>query len=313
MIPKSALSIIDVVVDQQEVTIAELAAKTGYSSKQIYRTVDVLSERDELAEHRGTKQRRYFRPGSGPIVTAYQRLALTAGHVDWDEILTPSLLRVCWYLDEPRKLSTIAERLGRTRRAVYSAVEPMKGRALLLSSDAEYELAENIQPLHELADAYARQSHRLRIEQTAGGGVIEWYEPTRAVVRPRNQEETKALSEADEWSPTGLGALEKYGHKFFLSGEPLYWYGPAGEPSAEQVVCHVIQSDPEPRRVSYAMLLIVDKDLNKERISELAEWYDIEDVVTEITLALAEEDDWQKFNKLPGRREFDQLKTQYGV
>jgi len=37
-----------------------------------------------------------------PVVEAYRALRSELGHVEWPD-LSPATLRVCWYLDEPRR------------------------------------------------------------------------------------------------------------------------------------------------------------------------------------------------------------------
>ncbi|MDJ1434228.1 helix-turn-helix domain-containing protein [Halostagnicola sp. A-GB9-2] len=313
MIPKAALAILDVIDKHQEVTVETLVSETGYSRKQVYRAVDILVELDEISERRGSKQRRIFHPGTGNMMTAFQRLSLSAGHVDWRDILKPSLLRVCWYLDEPQKIATIAGRLGKTERAVYSALQPITDRAMLSPSGPKYALAENVSQLQGFADAFAYQSHRWRLRDIDSRGIIEWYEPLRVLVRSHTPEETARFESANGWQKTGVMALEEYGHRFHLPSEPLFWHGPEDELSPEQIVCHVIQSDLEPRRVSYAMLLIVDLELDLTVITELAKWYGVKDVIRDISMALEESGEWGESRRLPSRREFDQLKAQYGV
>ncbi|GAB7020467.1 hypothetical protein JCM18750_33280 [Halostagnicola bangensis] len=61
------------------------------------------------------------------------------------------------------------------------------------------------------------------------------------------------------------------------------------------------------------MLVIVDLDLDIDVISELADWYGIADIAEEICMALGESSNWGESRRLPSRREFNQLKAQYGV
>jgi len=66
-----------------------------------------------------------------PVVEAYRALRSELGHVEWPDLLSPATLRVCWYLDEPRRVSEIAERLKITRQGVHKALSPLKHRAML--------------------------------------------------------------------------------------------------------------------------------------------------------------------------------------
>jgi len=182
----------------------------------------------------------------------------------------------------------------------------------MLSPDGPtYGLADNIEQLHAVADAFAMVSHRMRLLDVAQQAVIEWYDPVRAVVRPRTTDETEQLHDSDDWHVTGLAAFANYGHDFHLPREPLFWSGPNDVPSGEQTVCHTILTDPEPRRVSYAMLLIEDAGLDHYRLRDLSHWYGVEDTLTTMLDTLEGNIDWPSENNIPGKQEYEALKTQY--
>jgi len=105
--------------------------ETEYSQTHLYDVLDELLESGLLAEHRGGKQPAGGLPTDHPVVEAYRALRSELGHVEWPDLLSPATLRVCWYLDEPRRVSEIAERLKITRQGVHKALSPLKHRAML--------------------------------------------------------------------------------------------------------------------------------------------------------------------------------------
>lgn len=313
MLSRAALSVVHVLADQQTATIDEISTETGYSKKQIYRTVDTLVSIGELRESRGTKNRRKLQADDGRLTTAYRRLLTQASHVNWLDLISPALLRVCWYLDEPRRIERIADRLDKTYQAVRAALDPLTDRALLSPAGPEYALASNVSRLNAVADAFARQSHRTRLLDHAETATIDWYDAASVVVHPRTSAETAALQTASEWHETGIDALANYGLEFHSPGEPRFWHSPAGSPSPEHVACHTILADPEPRRVSYAMLLLEHTDSDYEYLHEIAQWYGIEEIVSSIIDATDDEAEWPTVASLPSQQEYDSLKAQYEV
>lgn len=313
MLSKAALAVVDVLARERTATVGDVAAETAYSRKQVYRAVDALVAVGELHESRGAKNRRELRASDGRLTAAYRRLLDQAGHVDWLDLLSPALLRACWYLDEPRRLADVAARLDRTYQAVRAAIDPLTDRALLSPAGPEYALASNVSRLHAVADAFARQSHRARLRDHAATATIDWYDAASVVVHPRTPAETAALRDAPDWHATGLAAFADHGLEFHAPGEPRFWHGPAGPPSPEHAACHAILADPEPRRVSYAMLLLDHADCDDEHLREIAEWYGVEDVVDAVVDALADGSAWPTAAPVPSRQEYDSLKTQYEV
>jgi hypothetical protein len=293
-------------------TIRDLINDTGYSEKQLYRAVDALTVTGDVTETRGVNNRKELQPGNGRLMTAYKRLIATVGHVNWGNLLTPTLLRVAWFLDTPTRIRTIADRLDVTPQAVYTAMDPLTGRAMLNPSGPEYALTDDLRPLHAVADAAAWHTHRVCVETLASSAVIEWYDPVHGLVRPQTPDDTTVFDGADDWHVTGLTAFTDYDLQFFTHHEPLFWYSEHGPPAPEEIACHAILSDPGPRHVSYAMLLIDTLDLDHDAMTQHAAKYDLEPVVDAMLTALTQ-DDWTPQGKLPGPREYEQLKHQYGV
>ena len=315
MVSRAGLAVIDVLSTGRRATPAALAKETEYSQSHIYEVLDNLLEAGILAEKRGPNNQRKVRVADHPVVEAYRRLQSELSHVKWADLLSPATLRVCWFLDEPRRVTDIAERLNITRQAVHKALSPLKDRAMLSPSGPEYAVSDDLAPLLSFTQTVVTFEHRSRSREIAPSATIEWCDPKRALIRVQTAEDTAALLDAPDWQVTGLGRFEEYGLQFFLAGEPAFWYAPNEELTPVDIVCHTLVLDSGSRRVSYTMLLIDKLDIDRERLTDTATWYDIEATVTTMCQAVQGEFDGSQDPPvvLPSESEYIALKEQYGV
>ena len=315
MFSKAGLAVLDALSTGREATPAELATETGYSRAHLYEVLDELLEGGILAEARGSHNQRWVRAAEHPVTEAYRTLGAEFSHVDWTEILSPATLRVCWYLDRPRHVAEIADRLGITRQGVHSALAPLKYRGILSRSDPEYTLREELSPLLTFARTIVQHEHRSRVREIAPSATIVWCDPKRALVRVQTSADTEALQAASDWEMTGLARYAEYGLQFFLAGEPPFWYAPDEELIPAEIVCHTLRLDSGTRRVSYSMLLIETLDIDRETIADIAQWYDLKSTVEALYRPLQRDfDDTDELPVIvPSESEYMALKEQYGV
>ena len=313
MIEKPGIVVLDALVSRPDSTPAELAERTAYSQAHVYRVLDRLFETGLIEESRGPRNQRRVSASDAPVVEAYRRLVGQLGHVEWPELLSASTMRVCWYLDEPRRVTTIADRLGLSRQAVNTALSPLKNRAMLSPAGPEYALADDLEPLATFAREAVAHEHRQRVRTVAPTATVEWCDPKRALVRVQRPEETETLQANDDWQLTGLAGFREFGLTFFLSGEPAFWHDPLGTLSPEELVCHTLVLGADSRRASYALLLIEEAGIEKESLVETASWYGLESMVERLFSALAGDFEPDADSRLPGESEYAALKSQYGV
>jgi len=315
MLTKAGLAVLDSLSAGGEATPDELAEETEYSQHHIYDVLDSLLADGLLTEVRGSKNRRHVRVTDHPVVESYRGLRSKLGHVDWADLLSPATLRVCWYLDEPRRVTEIADRLNITRQGVHNALSPLKHRAMLSPSGPEYALSDDLSPLLTFAREVVIHDHRSRVREIAPSANIEWCDPKRALVRVQRSDDASALESAADWQMTGLARFKEYGLQFFLAGEPAFWYAPDEDLTPSEVVCHTLVLDSGSRRISYAMLLIEKLNLDQDTLTETATWYDLEIVVGAMHRQLRGEYEGSESLSipLPSKSEFMALKEQYGV
>ena len=315
MVSRAGLAVIDALSTGRRATPAALAKETEYSQSHIYEVLDNLLDAGILAETRGPNNQRKVRVADHPLVEAYRRLQSELSHVKWADLLSPATLRVCWFLDEPRRVSGIADRLDITRQGVHNALSPLKHRAMLSPSGPEYALTDDLSPLLTFAREVVTHDHRSRAREIAPSATVEWCDPKRTLVRVQTTEDTDALLDAPKWQVTGLGRFEEYGLQFFLAGEPAFWYAPDEELTPGEVVCHTLVLNSGSRRVSYAMLLIEALKIDQETLTDIAAWYKLESTVAAMYQALqgGVKDSDEAPIALPSESEFMALKEQYGV
>jgi len=315
MLSNAELEILDMLCSEREATAKNLAVETGHSQKQVYRVIDDFLEAGLVDESRHYRNQRIVRLTDNPVVEAYRHLNSKLGHVDWPDLLSPATIRVCWYLDEPRRITAIADRLGITRQAVHKALSPLKNRAMLAPAGPDYALAADLQPLRDFAQEVVAHEHRTHVRKLAPSVTVEWCDPKRALVVVQTREDTEALEDASEWRLTGLAAFHEYDLEFFLAGEPAFWYAPDDRLSPAEIVCHTLVLDAGSRRVSYAMLLIEQEQIPEAELRETAVWCGIEPLIKRIYQFI--EGDLDTTDDVgitvPSAREYAALKDQYGV
>ena len=315
MLTKAGLAVLDALLSGRKATVTELKTATEYSKAHLYDVVDSLISDGLLVEHRGPNNQREIHITSHPVLEAYRTLHAELGHVEWTDLLSPATLRVCWFLNEPRRVADIADRLNVTRQSVHKGLDPLKNRAMLSPSGPEYALHQDLSSLLSFAQAVIRHEHRSRARAVAPSATVKWCDPSRALVRVQTREDTEALIESFDWQLTGLGRFEDYELPFFLAGEPAFWYEPEESLSPAEMVCHTLTLDSGSRCVKYAMLLIEKLSIDQDKLTEIAGWYNLKSTISAIYRWFEEDSDISGDIPivLPSESEFTALKEQYGV
>jgi len=315
MLSRGALTIVDALTTGREATPEELATDTGYTRNHIYQLLDELIAAGLLRETRRHHNQRVVRITEHPVIEQYRKLTAEFSHVDWPELLTPATMRVCWYLDEPRRITSIADRLEISRQSVHKALSPLKNRAMLSPAGPEYALNDSVQPLLEFIQAVVVHDHQNRARDLAPSTTVEWCDPDRALIRVQERHDTESLYATEEWEVTGLARFEELGLQFFLAGEPTFWYAPEETLTPAEIVSHTLVLDSGSRRVSYSLLLIESEAIDRQELTEVAAWYGLTETISEMYRYLDEEYKSPSEGKvhLPNRAEYAALKNQYGV
>lgn len=315
MLTTAGLAVLDVLSGGRVATPAELAEETAYSRMHLYEVLDGLQTAGLLTETRGAHNQRRVRIATHPVGEAYRHLISKLGHVAWGDLLSPATIRVCFYLNSPRRVTDIADRLQITRQGVHNALSPLKGRAMLSPAGPEYALSGDLQPLLEFARTVVTHDHQSRVRAVAPSATVEWCDPKRALVQVHTPEDAASLQSIDDWQVTGLARFQEYGLQFFLAGEPAFWYAPDSVLTPSEMICHALTLDRGSRRVSYSILLIEKLGLDRETLAQTARWYDLAAEISALYRPLdgAFDTPADAALPLPSEPEYMALKEQYGV
>lgn len=314
MITSGELNVLEATLDFRVTTVDDITAHTGYSRGHVYRLVDSLEEKRLIEEENESTNRRLVTPLPVATVESYRELRVRHSHVDWPSLLTPALLRSTALLNEPRRVSTIAERLDISRQAAHNTLRTLGDRAMLSGGGPKYAIREDMKELWHFACDAVVHEHRLRARSLSPSATIRWGDPLRAVVNVHTGTDADALDAHSNWSVTGLAGFREYGLTYYLPGQPTFWYGPDHPAPLEELVCHALLVDQGIRRTGACMLLIESESIQRENLMEEAEWYNLTQEIEAIYGAI-EDGEFGNFgqNFLPSSNEYDDWKTQYGV
>ena len=121
----------------------------------------------------------------------------------------------CWYLDRPRHIADIEDRLGITRKGVHSALSPLKYRAILSVSDPKSALRDDVSPLLAFARALAEHEYQARVRIPLPAPRLRGAIRSEYSLAHRPAEDTDAQQPVPNWEMAVLGRFAAYGVQFF--------------------------------------------------------------------------------------------------
>jgi predicted transcriptional regulator len=297
------LSALDSPKDRQE-----LSAELEYQETTISEAFGGLEQRDLITRERvGTRS--VAKPSDARCVEAFQSLTKSNPHVDFPDLLTPSMLNMLYYLssEDAWTATELAEQTGHGRATIYRNLRTLTNRAMATKEHSQYRLREEFEELHTFAYELRHHLHRVTIKRDVGGGTIVWESHTEFLVR------TETDVEDQNFHRTGLDAFAEYGLQFFTTSEQYYFYSTERESLApEDLVCHLLLIENDSRHRKYALLLVMQEGLADEDLQNAASYYGLEDVVTELVEFLRTEGEAASTNT-PRWEEFETLASEYGV
>lgn len=297
------LSVLDSPKDRQE-----LSAELEYQDTTVSEAFGGLEQLDLITRERvGTRS--IAKPSNARCVELFQSLTRSNPHVDFPDLLTPSLLNVLYYLssDDPWTATELAERTGHSRATIYRNLRTLTNRALATKEHSQYRLREEFEELHTFAYELRHHLHRVRIKRDVGSGTIVWECHTEFLVR------TETDIEDSNYHQTGLDAFAEYGLQFFTTSEQYYFYSKDRESlGPEDLVCHLLLIENDSRHRKYALLLVVQEELPDDDLRDSASYYGIEDLVTDLVEFLRTEGEVASDNT-PRWEEFETLASEYEV
>lgn len=345
MLTETEWRLLDAAVD--EPTMGELADRLSKSAGRISQVVADLRDRQLVVVERDGRAKRVF-PAATGVFEAYQALAGAHSHIDFAELLSPTVLRVCWFLATPTPVADITPYLAVSRERIYQVLGTLQHRGLVRKDGQQYALIENFRDIHDLADAAVRHEHRVRLQTVAPHARLRWAAPHEALAAAGDEPagggvERGGLAEAAAWTLTGLPRFGDYGLDFFQGQPaPYYWseletpsatttpategegeanadVGSEGEALAltpEALICHTLLLDAGPRRAGYAALLAAATGIDTNRLRRLGRYYGVSELIDGLcrfrSLSPAERTR-EAVAPFPDQDRFADLAAQYGV
>jgi len=310
MMGEAHLRVLDELTEDQSITT--LHERTGYSMGRVHEVVEELEQNGLVVTKRGKRNRRFVSATETAVFRAYRRLHSQHPHIDFPELLSRRTLHVCWFLDQPRKVIEIADRLPITRQRVYQLLTPLQERAMLTKDGSQYKIADDLTDLVEFARAFVDHEHAHRAREHAPSAVVLWSTPAEALVSVESKEDLEQFVKTDSWAVSGLARYEEYGLTFFGANQPPIFYSELDtEITVEQLVCHTLIAKTDSRRTSYALLLLTMTEFDEARLRTTATEYDLTGLIEDMLSFLHAEPTSSEY--IPSTRDFEALKQQYEV
>lgn len=286
----------------------ELAEELGYEEATISDAFGSLEQHGLISRERvGTRS--VAKPSDARCVEVFQSLTTSNPHVDFPELLTPSMLNVLYYLgsEEPWTATELAERTGHSRATIYRDLRTLTNRAMATKEHSQYRLRAEFDDLHVFAYELRHHVHRVRTKRDVGGATIVWESHTEFLIRTATD-----LNE-ENYHRTGLDRFAEYGLQFFTTSEQYYFYSEDREALGPvEFVCHLLLIENDSRHRKYALLLIAATELSEESLEEAATYYGVEDVVVSLLEFLRTGGEVTS-ESTPNWEEFETLAAEYEV
>ncbi len=297
------LSVLDSAKGRQE-----LADELNYRADTVSDALSDLAQRDLIDKERRGNQI-IAKPSNARCVEVLQSLTKSNPHVDFPDLLTPSMLNILYYLssDDAWTATELAEQTGHARATIYRGLRTLTNRAMAVKQHSRYRLTDAFNELHVFAYELQHHTHLVRIKQDIGSGTIVWESHEEFLVR------TDTAVEHPDYHQTGLDAFAEYGLQFHTTSEQYFFYSEYREAlTPEDLFCHLLLIENDSRHRKYALLLAVKTDLSPERLQTVADEYGITDIVNPL-LEFLETDGEKSSSATPRWEEFESLADEYGV
>lgn len=301
-------------------TITGLSDTTGYSRGYVSERVSYLENYNLVTTTRDNHAKQ-VRALQTPVLETYRELAASHSHVDFPSLLSPSMLRVCWFLDTPTAVIDIQPRVTLRRRRIYQLLETLQQRGLIVKTKNMYAFPDDLVPLARFAQAVIKHEHRHRAQSLLPDAVVAWSAPHEALITTTGDVDVgqimETLTDREHWQLAGLPRFEEYGLEFFIAGTPPMFYSELRDDlTPSDFICHTLLLEADTRHLSYCALLMLAADVDAEDLDAAATRYGIDDIVdalVEFVETHGETMPEMDHLRLPDWSEMTTLASQYGV
>lgn len=315
MLTESDFRILSALRSPQSIT--ELSTTTDYSPGYVSERVAHLEEYDLVTTSRQTRAK-HVRAFHTPILETYRTLATTNPHIDLPSLISPSMLRVCWFLDTPTPVSQMESWLTLRRRRIYQLLEQLQTRGLITKHDNKYVLTDDLQGLADLAQTVIAYDHQHRAQTHLPTAAVVWSAPHEALVTSTEDAAdtmVDAFDDQEDWLLTGLPRFEDHDLEFFIAGPPPYFYSELRDTlQPVDFISHTLLLETDTRHLSYCALLLFAIDVSVEELRTVATYYGIEETVEALITFVETKGDIRREDvRFPDWSEMTSLAAQYEV
>lgn len=286
----------------------ELAGELNYREDTISNALNDLSRRDLINKER-MGNRIIAKPSNARCVEVFQSLTKSNPHVDFPDLLTPSMLNILYYLssDDEWTATELAEQTGHARATIYRGLRTLTNRAMAVKQHSRYSVTDAFSELHVFAYELQHHAHLTRIKQNIGSGTLMWESHEEFLVR------SDTAVEHPDYHRTGLDVFSEHGLQFLTTSEHYYFYSEDRESlTPEDLFCHLLLIENDSRHRKYALLLAAKTDLSPNRLRTVAHNYGILEIV-EPLLEFFETEGEKSSPATPRWGEFETLANDYEV
>jgi predicted transcriptional regulator len=298
-------------------SISELSNSTEYSSSYVSERVTHLEELGLVMTTRQNREKQ-VRTVQTPVYEALQALSANHPHIDFPSIISPSMLRVCWFLDQPTAVSEIAPHVTLKRRRIYQLLEDLISRGFITKHEDRYALTDELTGLAEFAQTVIRYEHQQRARLLLAAATVVWSGPNEALITAQGESHDtigNRFESQENWSLTGIPRFRDFGLELFAAGPPHYFYSELrDEVTVEDVIAHTLLAEADTRNLSYCAVLVAAGDLSRDELREAAWYYRIEGTVeTLIRFVETNGESRPDEARYPQWEDVTSLASQYGV
>ncbi len=159
---------------QGEQTVSDLATNLDRSLSYTSELVEWLVTAG-LVETRRQGKTKQIRLSDAKALELLANLTQQYSHIDWPELLSGAVLRVCYFLDTPRAATELARLADVHRSTVHRALAPLQHRGIVYQTDdGTYALNDGFEQLSAFARELAHHVHRQTVEEQTDTYTILW-------------------------------------------------------------------------------------------------------------------------------------------
>ncbi len=284
-------------------SITELSDITGYSVSYVSERVNHLQNIEMVTLTRSDRCKE-IRALPTTVLETYKDLTTTHSHIDFPSLISPSMLQVCWFLDEPVTVTQIESHLKLHRRRIYQLLEKLQYRGLIKKENSEFVITDRMKGLVQFAKTVIDHKHKVETPTQR----IVWSSPHEYLMIPMNE---KPPNKKD-YQPTGIQRFSDYDLDFFTT-KPIYFYSEIREKlSLVDLISHSLIVEADTRNMSYCALLMIYKNISYEDLKKASNYYGIEETIDKL-IKFVETRGKNRTENLPEWQEIKKLSEQYEV